>query len=283
MSSVCVEIAVRDDPRLGEAMDSLARQTRKPDRVLIAASVDTPRELLESVVRAHPELVVRVARFPGGLIAARLGAQALIDEPTTAFLDSDEVAPAGWLEEIVAPVEAGTAAFSGGPTRPSHPARTSIERYMELLEAAIYQDLVPSRVTYLPLQNTAWRSDVLQSLGFDPRVTAEDHDVETRALRAGLRGVFLPHAWVYHDGGRESSLLRWARKRYHYLLGMAMCLLKNGDLGPRLSERRRPVDHWLWYVEAAMKPVALLHASIRWRRLRNRPVPTPAPVPDPAG
>jgi GT2 family glycosyltransferase len=281
MGSVCVEIAVRDDPRLGEALASLARQSRKPDRVLIAASVDSPRELLERAVRAHPEIAVRVARFPGGVVDARAGAQALIEEQTTIFLDSDEVAPPGWLEKIVRPIEDGTAEFSGGPTRPSRPALTSIERYTELLEASIYEDLVPERVTYLPLQNTAWRSDVLRTLGFDPRIPfAEDHDLESRAVRAGFRGTFVPEAWVFHHTGGGSSLYGWARKRYRYLVAMAMSLLKNGGLGRRLVERRRPVRHRLRYVEAAMKPIALVHARFRWSRSRRQELVAPAPVPE---
>ncbi len=177
-----------------------------PDRVLIAASTDSPREFLRSAIANAPGIHVEVARFAGGVVDARAGAQLVISEEFTAFLDSDETAPPEWLERLIAPLEAGTAEFSGGPTRPSRPPRTSVERYMELLERSIYEDLVPSRVTYLPLQNTAWRSAPLARLGFDPRIPfAEDHDVESRAERAGLRGVFLPEAWVFHDPGASSE------------------------------------------------------------------------------
>ncbi|MGI0155925.1 MAG: glycosyltransferase, partial [Thermoplasmata archaeon] len=124
-----------------------------------------------------------------------------------------------------------------------------------------------------PLQNTAWKTSVLRSLGFDPRIPfAEDHDIETRAARAGAQGVFVPDAFVYHDKSNETSLLRWARKRYRYLVAMAMSLLKNGELYGRLEERRTPVRHPLRYIESAMKPFALLHATVRWRRLRRTPV-----------
>lgn len=284
MGSVCVEIAVRDDPRLGAALASLSRQSRIPDRVLIAASTDSPLEFLRSACQAAPNLVVQVARFPGGIVDARAGAQLLIREEVTAFLDSDETAPPDWLELLVAPLEAGSADFSGGPTRPARPARTSIERYMDLLERSIYEDLVPARVTYLPLQNTAWRTAPLAQLGFDPRIPfAEDHDVETRAVRAGLRGTYVPQAWVYHDPGAPVSLLPWARKRYRYLVAMAMSLLKNGQLGQRLGERRRPVPHPLRFLEGAMKPVALLHARVRWNRVKSWRVVIPPPEPEPTG
>ncbi|HYA71109.1 MAG TPA: glycosyltransferase [Thermoplasmata archaeon] len=285
MGTVCVEVAVRDDPRLLEALASLEGQERRPDRVLLAASPATPDALVAAARDRCPNLRLDVRRFPGGVVDARAASLADLHEDVTVFLDSDEKAPPDWLARVVEPVEHGTADFTGGPTRPLRPPQGSIERYSVLLEAAIYSDLVPRRVTYLPLQNTAWKTAVLRELGFDPRIPfAEDHDLETRAARAGRVGAFLPEAWVYHDGGSESSVLRWARKRYRYLLAMAMSLMKNGELGRRLSEPRRPVRHPLRYVEAAMKPLALVHGWVRWHRVsspdervaaRQRPAATP--------
>jgi len=268
MGTVCVEVAVRDDRRLLDALASLDRQTRRPDRVLVAASPATPPELVDQARARFPALPLTVRHYPGGVVDARAASLSDLSEEVTAFLDADEQAPPEWLGSLVRPVESGSADFSGGPTRPLRPPERSLERYSVLLEESIYADLVPRQVTYLPLQNTAWRTDALRTLGFDPRIPfAEDHDLETRAARAGMKGVFLPDAWVYHDGGTESSFPRWARKRYRYLVAMAMSLLKNGELGRRLSERRRPVAHPLRYLESAMKPVAFLHASVRWRRV----------------
>jgi len=268
MTTVCVEVAVRDDPRLLDALASLELQERRPDRVLIAASPATPAELLTSVRDRFPALPLVVRQYPGGVVSARSASLADVDGRITAFLDADERAPPGWLAHLVAPIENGTADFTGGPTRPLRPPRNAVERYSVLLEESIYADLVPRRVTYLPLQNTAWRTERLRELGFDPRIPfAEDHDLETRASRAGLVGTFLPDAWVYHDGASEPSLYRWCRKRYRYLVAMGMSLLKNGELVGRLSEHRRPVAHPLRYLEAAMKPAALLHAWARWHRV----------------
>ena len=180
-------------------------------------------------------------------------------------------------ETLLAPIEGGRASFTGGPTRPTRPPETSLERYQALLERSIYEELVPSRVTYLPHQNTAWRTSDLRRLGFDPRIPfAEDHDLEVRATRAGLHGEFVPAAWVFHDKTSETSLWRWARKRYRYNVALAMSLLKNDELHGRLGERRRPIPHRLRYVEAAMKPFALVDATLRWRRVARRSVP---PIP----
>jgi hypothetical protein len=93
---------------------------------------------------------------------------------------------------------------------------------------------------------------------------------------------------VYHDGGRETSVLRWARKRYRYLVAMAMSLIKNGELAQRFSEPRRPVRHPLRYVEATMMPIALIHAWVRWHRVATPEERQPAErsrsgAPPPAG
>jgi GT2 family glycosyltransferase len=272
MASVCVEVAVRDDRRAVDAVRSLAGQSRRPDRILVAAAPESPPDLLDAIRTAAGAVPIEVARFPGGVVDARAGALALVREDLLAFLDADERAPPGWLALLVEPLERGLAAFSGGPTRPTRAPVGSIERYYDLLEESIYADLVPGNVVYVPLQNSAWSTPLLRSLGFDARIPfAEDHDLATRALAAGAVGRFVPEAWVYHDKSTEKSLGRWARKRYRYLVAMAMSLLKNGQLRGRLAERRRPVPHPLRYLEATMKPFALLDASVRWRRRRRLP------------
>ncbi len=278
MGSVCVEIPVKDDPHLPETVASLARQTRRPDRVLVVATPSTPDALVDEARRQAGGLSLDVLRVPGYVVEARQEAIAHVHEEITVFLDSDQSAPPQWLATIVAPVEAG-AAYSGGPTRPSRAPANSVERYIALLERSIYEELVPERVTYLPLQNTAWRSDVVRALGFDTRIPgAEDHDLETRAAAAGHRGVFVPEAWVSHDKSNVTDFLAWARRRYRaYLLPMAMSLLKNGELASRLGERRKTVRHPLAYVEEFVKPVALVHARWRWARLGGYARPGPAP------
>ncbi len=276
MSTITVEIAVRDDPRLVRAVRSLRDQTRRPDHILLVATPETPAALVAQATAAADAIPVETLRVSGGVVDARQAGLAHLPDEVTAFLDTDEEAPPEWLGRLVAPIEAGRAAFAGGPTRPAAPPETPIERYQALIEASIYEDLVPAKLTYLPLQNTAWRTADLRRLGFDPRIPfAEDHDLEVRAQRAGLAGEFVPDAWVRHDKSDETSYYRWARKRYRYNVALAMSMIKNDELRGRVAERRRPIPHRLRFVEAAMKPVALAHAALRWRRVAGRRVPAP--------
>jgi GT2 family glycosyltransferase len=279
VGTVCVEVAVLDDPRLVETLASVDRQRRRPDLVVIAGSPRTPASLVDAVAARCPGLPLQVVRSPGRAVDAREAALAVINTDLTVFLDSDEVAPPEWLERLVAPIEDGRAEYSGGPTRPTRPPKGPIEEYVALLEESIYADLVAQSVTYLPLQNTAWKTSVLRALHFDPSIPgAEDHDLETRASNAGFRGVYVPDAWVHHDKSDETDLFRWMYRRYQlYHVPMAMSLLKNGELSGRLREHRRPVRHPLRFLDAMMKPPALLDAAYRCRRrARRRPPGTAA-------
>lgn len=277
MGTVCVEIAVRDDPRLVAAVASLGTQHRRPERVLLAAAPETPESLVEDARRQAPGLRVDIVRTPGNIQDARAGALSELTEDVTAILDADEIAPPEWLERLLAPIEAGGSTFSGGPTRPTRAPATSIERYQALIERSIYEELVPQQVTYLPLQNSAWRTRDLKRLGIERRHTAEDHDLAARAVQSGLRGTFVPEAWVYHDKTSEASFWGWLRKRYRYNVGMAMSLLKTGELRGRLAERRRPIPHPLYGIELLLKPVALIDARIRWARLSRSTPSGPSP------
>ncbi len=276
-ASVLVEIPVKDDPHLPTTVASLVGQSRRPDRVLVVATPETPEALLEEARRRAAGLPFEVLRVPGYVVEARQAAIPHVTEEITVFLDSDNAGPANWLELLVAPVEKG-ADYSGGPTRPSRPPENWVERYIALLERSIYEELVPGRLVYLPLQNTAWRSSVVRGLGFDIRIPgAEDHDLESRAAAAGYQGVFVPEAWVSHDKSSVTDFFAWARRRYRaYLLPMAMSLLKNGELRGRLGERRRLVRHPLAWVEELVKPLALLHAWGRWARLGGSASPPPS-------
>lgn len=277
-TTVCVEIAVHDDPRLLAAVASLAAQSRRPDRILLAASPDTPAGLVEGARRAAPDLPLDVVRAPGGVVAARAAAQGAISEEITAFLDSDEVAPPGWLDRLVGPIEAKLAEFTGGPTRPLRAPTRAVERYSVLLERSIYDRLDPSRPSTLPLQNSAWTSDLVRRLGFDPRIPfAEDHDLECRALAGGARGTFVPAAWVFHDPTAVGGWGDWARKRYRYQVAMTMSLLKNRGLADRMRARGGPVRHPLAVVDLGLKPFAFVAGTVRWRRLERTPTGVPAP------
>jgi hypothetical protein len=196
MATVCVEVVARRGLGLADAVASLDRQEPPPQRIRLVAAPTVPKELLQEVRTRTIHVPVEVV--PDGAPGAGAGDRSLPTEEVTVFFDGGGIAPPGWLSCLVAPLAGGTAAHSAGPIRPLSETGPSGGRAVVLFEASIYEGLVPERPEYFPLHNTAWRTSVLRDLGVDERMpTGTDDDLEARAVRAGLIGVFVPAAWVY--------------------------------------------------------------------------------------
>ena len=271
--SVCVDIAVLKDPKLFDTLDSLRKQSRKPDRIIVADG-GSPKDYVDRILRDYSDLPIEVCNLPGTHIATKDASIDHITEDVTAFLDSDEVAPPDWLQKIVEPIVSGTADFTGGPTRPPNEPRNGVERYYNELDRRIYESDVQQDIVYIPLGNTAWRTSLLKNLRFDKRIVfrggAPDYDLEMRAVDAGYKGFFVKDAWVYHNKATEKGYFALMKHRYRYLVGAAVVMLKNRRLRKRVSEKRMIVRMPFAYVEAAMKPIALIHAYFYWNLVVKR-------------
>lgn len=272
---VLVLVTQFDDLRVMRTLRSLDEQTRRPDEVLVADGGSRPEVLdaMEAWARDRP--YVRVERHPGSVAATRASAlRSLGGVDVVAFLDTDEVAPPGWLAALVAPIERGEAAFAGGPTRPLAPPAGPGEEYLNAFEAWFYPNVVARDMTKLPMGNSAWRLDALQGIGgFDERLVwgGEDYDVNLRMAKAGHRGVYVPEAWVHHDQSGRLDLRRLLRRKYRYNVGATLAYLKNGVLREKAREARRntaafrhPYERW----NLVVQPLALARALTLWRRVR---------------
>ncbi|MBX8634487.1 MAG: glycosyltransferase family 2 protein [Candidatus Thermoplasmatota archaeon] len=271
--TIGVDIAVLNDPKLFDTLNSMREQSLKPELVLIADG-GSPSEYIEKIRNDFSDLPLKIAILPGSHITTK---NASIDHITTdivAFLDSDEVAPREWLATISKPIVEGKADFTGGPTRPPGEPRNSIERYYNELERRIYEGDVEQDVVYMPLGNTAWKTFLLKHLRFDRRIVfrggAPDYDLEMRAVDAGYRGLFVRDAWVYHNKGTVKGYRALVKHRYRYLVGAAVVMIKNGRLRKRAGEKRTMIKMPFAYVEELMKPIALVHAFIYWEFVVKR-------------
>ncbi len=276
MTHVTVLITLLNDKRVGRTLDSLLLQTRRPDAVLVADGGSTEENLApaRAFAAAHPW--VRVEPHPGSVAGTRNSALAgLRGTDVVVFLDSDQVAPPGWLAALVAPIEAGRADFSGGPTRPLGPPSGPGEAYLNDFEAWFYPHVVAHDLTKLPMGNSAWRLSVLREVGgFDPRLSwgGEDYDVNLRVAKAGHRGEYVPDAWVHHDQGGRNDLRRLLRRKYRYNVGATLAYMKNGVLREKMRSAARntvafkhPYERW----NLVIQPLALLRAlTLRRKVLR---------------
>lgn len=242
-------------------------QNRKPDRILVADG-GSSKEFLENIKSGFPDYTLDIVILPGLPVETREKSLDSLKEEITIFLDSDQIAPPKWLDDLVKPFEANDEklAYTGGPTKPYQPPKSEIERYINLTEEHIYDNDLSKALTYIPLGNTAWKTNILKELRFDKRLKfeAEDNDLETRAYKAGYFGMFVKDAWVWHDKSIETSVLRGMRKRYRYLVGAATVFIKNGTLVQRGKEKRKFTKHPFALIEFILKPIALIHALIRW-------------------
>ncbi|HWG89446.1 MAG TPA: glycosyltransferase [Candidatus Thermoplasmatota archaeon] len=232
-----VLVTLFNDKRVLRTLESLGQQTRRLDRILVAdgGSRDGTLEAVREFAAKHPDLPVDVRVYPGSVAETRN--QALADMPAetgiVVFLDADQIAPDFWLEKLVAPIEAGSAEFTGGPTRPWAPPKNQVEHYINEFEAWFYPNVVAHDITALPMGNSAWRRDLFQKIGnFDQTLVwgGEDYDINLRAVQAGQRGRYVPDAWVYHDQSHLDTRRKVLRRKYRYAVGATVAYLKNGTL-----------------------------------------------------
>ncbi|HVM44456.1 MAG TPA: glycosyltransferase [Candidatus Thermoplasmatota archaeon] len=274
--NVAVLVTQFNDLRVLRALDSLLAQTRAPDAVLVADG-GSRLEVLEAMGRwaaEHPRLLVRVEEHRGGVAGTRASALRSLagKADVVAFLDTDEVAPPGWLAALVAPIEAGRADFTGGPTRPLAPPTTEGEAYLNDFEAWFYPNVVAHDITKLPMGNSAWRVDKLLEVGgFDERLRwgGEDYDINLRVVRAGGRGEYVPEAWVHHDQSGRNDLRSILRRKYRYNVGAALAYMKNGVLRERMrASTAARFDHPWERWNLLIQPLALARALTLRRRVR---------------
>lgn len=268
-----------NDPRVADALESALGQGALLHEVVVADGGSNGPLLADLERRFGSRPRVRILHLPGTVAESRNSALDHVRSELTVFLDADEVAPAGWLEALTAPIRNGGADFTGGPTRPRTAPRTRAEAYVVREDAELYA-AVPRDLALLPMGNSAWRTDLLKRIGgFDPRLGGggEDYDVNLRALRSGARGVFVPNAIVDHDQAHLDSFRKVLRRKSKYYMGAAVAYIKNGQLGARSrsATRRFHVRHPVDLLDVVLKPVAMFRAYRYARRVFPRPGRSP--------
>lgn len=280
ITTIVVEICNFNDITLKEALKGLSLQNRLPDRVLIAdgGSKEEYIATMKSFQETDPDvskLNVDWKILKGTHLETREKSIDCLDEDITVFLDSDEVPLSNWLEDITGPILQGKADFTGGAMKSVISSPDFISSFYKELEERVYESDVYIDVSYMPLGNTAWKTEILRKLRFDLRLVksggeAEDYDLEMRAIDAGYRGAYVSSALVKHFQKFPKGFWNLVRKRYSYLLAAAIALTKNKRLGKRAGEKRMKLKHPFGKVETLMKPVALLHGFIRWHIIAGR-------------
>lgn len=243
---VSIVITVRNEaPHLPELFDSLLRQEPPFEIVLVdAGSRDGTRHVADGYAQVHPG-VVRVFERSGSRGIGRNEGARLAKGAALAFIDGDCIADSRWLAQLRRGLAESRVA-AGRTIAVGRPAYANLER-VELYQGG-------NDVTF-PSCNLAYqRALFLQLGGFDPRfITAEDIDLNLRAVQAGAPLRYVPEAMVYHR--MRPTLVRFLYQAFWNGYGRKQLTEKQGLLWGNYRYRRlfrgqRSVLSWARLVAA---------------------------------
>ncbi|HVB62837.1 MAG TPA: mycofactocin biosynthesis glycosyltransferase MftF [Ktedonobacteraceae bacterium] len=187
------------------------------------ASSDATAAMLAQLVSEaeHSGIALRVIRQrtrQGVAVGRNTGAQSARYD-ILAYIDSDCVASAQWLNELIPAFQDNSVAAVGGMIR-AYEQASMLGRYEDARSSLFMgqraqQASLNSSLTYLPTANllvrkTAWR----QLDGFAPLTFGEDVDFCRRLLASKARLLYLPSGIVYHD--YRTTLWAFLRIRASY-------------------------------------------------------------------
>lgn len=223
-----VVVTVRnEEENIDGLLDSLVTQEGPEEIVVVdAGSEDRTVPIVEGYTRQYP--FVRLAHHGGTRGEGRNHGVSLAKGEAVAFIDGDCIANPFWLRFLReslrdAPIAAG---------------RTIAIGYKPFEELERVELIVRGYDVTHPSSNLAYRTDVLRKVGgFDPWfVTAEDIDLNLRAVSGGHRIAYEPRAIVYHR--TRDSVFDFLRQAFWNGAGRKQLTLKHGSLWSRY----RPVE-----------------------------------------
>ncbi len=228
-SLLSIVITVRNEERhLGQLLESLALQEPPFEIVLVdAESRDRTVAIAEAFAHRHPDLL-RIFRRPSSRGGGRnIGVRESRGE-YVAFIDGDCFADSRWLATLRAHAGPGKV-VAGRTTTVGKPKYGELER-VELFQGGY-------DVTY-PSCNLLYPRALFERLGgFDTRyITAEDIDLNLRAVQDGATIVYDDRAVVFHH--MRGNFVRFLYQAFWNGYGRKQLTEKHGNLWERYRLRR---------------------------------------------
>jgi glycosyltransferase involved in cell wall biosynthesis len=226
---ISIVITVRNEERhLGQLLESLLIQEEPFEIVVVESeSRDRTLEIAQEFAARRPDRI-RVFRRPGSRGIGRNRGVAAARGEFVAFIDGDCFADSQWLHALregltAAPVTAGRTVIVGKPG------------YGRLERVELFQQ--GNDVTY-PSCNLAYGRALFETLGgFDPRfITAEDIDLNLRAVERGATIRYVPEAVVYHHV--RANFVRFLYQAFWNGYGRKQLTEKHGSLWGRYRYRQ---------------------------------------------
>jgi glycosyltransferase involved in cell wall biosynthesis len=221
---ISIVSTVRNEERnVGALLDSLLVQEPPFEVVLVdAESRDRTFEIAQRYATQNPDRVRAFRRPCSRGFGRNLGVRAARGD-FVAFIDGDCYADPGWLKELRTAL-ASSSVVAGRTVTVGQPRFGPLER-VELFQSGY-------DVTY-PSCNLAYRRELFDRLGgFDVRfITAEDIDLNLRAVRVGAAIHYAPSAVVFHH--MRATVLRFLYQAFWNGYGRKQLTEKQGSLWGR--------------------------------------------------
>ncbi len=260
MNEISVVITSFRDRRIFNLIKELSKFN--PFEIIIADG-GSQQDMLDQF-RSLQNDVIKFYFLPGNIAETRYQVQNLIRGDITVFIDTDEFPTETWLEKLTAPIRNGECDFTFGPTIPMRAPDNRFTRYLNDYDDFLYKYIVPRDILKGAMGNSAWRSELIKKVGFDPclGIGGEDYDLTIRAYINGFRGKFVEDAVLRHDQNNVRTLRRFLKKVfYNYMVGASLAYRKSNMLFGRAKNSatrnirfRDPLEVLIFL----LKPFALL-------------------------
>lgn len=211
---------MNEERNIADLLDSLVVQEQPIEIVVVdAGSRDRTREIVQKYVDKYDFVRMYIKPGPRGL-STNFGISKASGE-VIAFTGGDCIANPFWIKELRKTI-AGGEAIAAGRT-----INIGLKSWEELDRVELYHKGVD--LSY-PSCNMAFRKEVLDRVGgFDSWfVTAEDIDLNYRAVEAGYRIAYNGDAVIYHR--TKATLYRFLRQAFWNGVGRKQLTLKHGRL-----------------------------------------------------
>jgi glycosyltransferase involved in cell wall biosynthesis len=217
---ISVVVTVKNESQnMEDLLDSLVLQ-EGPIEVLIidAASTDGTQEIVKRYQKRYPFIVLHQYAAQRG--ESRNKGIQMATGSIVAFIDGDCIANPFWAKEIRKTLEKEDVV--GGKT-----IAMGYEPFKMLGRVEVYHKGID--ITF-PSCNLAYKKKVLEEIGgFDPRfVTAEDVDMNYRAVESGYRIVENRKMVVYHK--ERSTVFAFFKQAFWNGFGRKQLTMKHGSL-----------------------------------------------------
>lgn len=221
-AKVSVVLTTRNEGKnLRHLLDSLVHQENLHEVVLVdSESTDETVAVAESYRSRFERFTLLVQRCRRGE-GRNLGAERTTGD-LLAFIDGDCIANAFWLRRL-------SRAWAGDPLRVVA-GQTLLTGYWAFTKLHRVELPHQGQDTTWPTCNLAYPRDLFQRIGgFDPEfITAEDIDLNLRAIAAGAQIVHVPDAIVYARA--RDSATGFLRQAYWNGYGRKQLTRKHGNL-----------------------------------------------------